>query len=84
MEVWGLREKLNPYGISVFRVDPNNAEHQRRYKRHLLGNLNPRMEMTEWQIHKVHTMPTNGTLFNRDCPYCETELLETLLNITQI
>ena len=40
-EMFRLRSELNPYGISVFRVDPNNPEHQRRYKRHLSGNLNP-------------------------------------------
>ena len=39
MEVGALREKLNPCGISVFRIDPNNPEHQRRYQRHLVGNI---------------------------------------------
>ena len=46
-EVLDLRSELNEYGISVFRVDPNNPEHQRRYKRHLSGNLNPTYAMEE-------------------------------------
>ncbi len=78
MEVWGLREKLKPYGITVFRIDPNNAEHQRRYKRHLSGNLNPRMEMTDWQIHKVHSFPANGTMYDDDCPYCKKQVLNII------
>ena len=46
-EVLSLRSELNEHGISVFRVDPNNPEHQRRYKRHLSGNLNPTYAMEE-------------------------------------
>jgi len=76
MEVWGLREKLEPHGITVFRVDPNNVEHQRRYQRHLLGNLNPRMEMTDWQIHKAHSYPVNGTMYDESCPHCRKEMVE--------
>jgi hypothetical protein len=34
-ELLRLRTELNPHGISVYRVDPNNTEHQRRYRRHL-------------------------------------------------
>jgi hypothetical protein len=37
VEVMELREKLEPHGISVIRVNPNNPEHQRRYQRHLIG-----------------------------------------------
>jgi len=37
MEVGALREKLEPHGITVMRVNPNNVEHQRRYRRHLLN-----------------------------------------------
>tara|TARA_R100000458_G_scaffold35528_1_gene32917 strand:- start:4991 stop:5398 length:408 start_codon:yes stop_codon:yes gene_type:complete len=37
MEVWGLREKLDKHGIDVWRVNPLNPQHQRRYKRHLSG-----------------------------------------------
>lgn len=37
VEVMRLREQLEPHGISVFRVDPNNPYHQRRYQRRLAG-----------------------------------------------
>ena len=34
-EVEYLNGVFNEHGISVFRIDPNNPEHQRRYRRHL-------------------------------------------------
>ena len=34
-EVDYLNGLLNEHGISVFRINPNNPEHQRRYRRHL-------------------------------------------------
>jgi len=39
-EVEHLSSMLSKHGITVFRIDPNNPEHQRRYKRHLSGDLN--------------------------------------------
>ena len=51
-EVNYLNKRLNMHGVTVLRVNPSNPEHQRRYRRHLIGNLNPRMEMTPWQIQK--------------------------------
>jgi hypothetical protein len=34
-EIFRLRGLLHPHGISVFRINPNDPEHQRRYRRHL-------------------------------------------------
>jgi hypothetical protein len=34
-EVAQLREVLEPVGLTVYRIDPTNPEHQRRYARHL-------------------------------------------------
>ena len=34
-EVEYLNGLLNEHGITVFRIEPNNPEHQRRYRRHL-------------------------------------------------
>ena len=75
-EVNYLNKRLNKHGVTAERVNPRNPEHQRRYRRHFLGDLNPRMEMTPWQIHKVHYSPSNGTLFNKDCPYCQKNLVD--------
>jgi len=36
-EVEHLSSMLNKHGITVFRIDPTNPEHQRRYRRHLEG-----------------------------------------------
>mgnify|MGYP003122337565 CR=1 FL=1 len=46
MEVYMLQQKLNKHGIDVFRVNPNDAEHQRRYKRQLIRIDIPEKE--EW------------------------------------
>lgn len=77
MEVGALREKLNPHGISVLRVDPNNAEHQRRYRRHLLGSENPSMEMTEYQVHEAHSVYGS---YGTDCTWCHEEILDGITN----
>ncbi len=34
--------------------------------------------MTDWEIHKAHSLPTNGTLFNDDCPFCAERVLAQL------
>ena len=93
MEVWGLREKLNPHGISVFRVDPYNPQHRKRYERHLMyyPKKDPlkdiryqqyhTAEMTDWQIHKAHTMPVMGTLYDEECPYCTEQILVRLRSL---
>ena len=46
-EVEHLNTALYEYGITAFRINPNNPEHQRRYKRHLSGNLNPVINIEE-------------------------------------
>tara|TARA_R110000765_G_scaffold2393_1_gene7346 strand:- start:538 stop:1068 length:531 start_codon:yes stop_codon:yes gene_type:complete len=77
MEVGALREKLNPHGISVMRVNPNNAEHQRRYRRHLLGSENPSMEITDYQVHEAHSI--HGS-YGTDCTWCRKEILDGIAN----
>ena len=57
-EVWEIREQLEPHGMSVLRVNPNNLEHQRRYRRHLLGITNPNMERTKYQINMANKLST--------------------------
>ena len=34
-EIYHLNEMLMPYGITAFRIDPENSDHIRRYGRHL-------------------------------------------------
>lgn len=80
-EVEYLNEQLNKHGVTAERVNPLNLEHQRRYRRHFLGDLNPRMEMTPWQTHKVHSSPSSGTLFDENCSFCEDLMLDILLDI---
>jgi len=90
MEVWGLREKLNPHGITVFRVDPYNPQHRKRYERHLMAYpkkdpskkiMYQQYRLTDWQTHKAHVMPSNGTLYDDDCPYCSDKTLERLRSL---
>ena len=57
-EVWEIREQLEPHGMSVLRVNPNNRERQRRYRRHLLGITNPNMERTKYQINMANKLST--------------------------
>ena len=57
-EVWEIREQLEPHGMSVLRVNPNNLEHQRRYRRHLLGITNSNMERTKYQINMANKLST--------------------------
>jgi len=77
MEVWGIREQLEPHGMSVMRVNPDNPEHQRRYRRHLLGSTNPSMEITEYQIHEKHS--THGS-YGSECVWCRKEILNSMNN----
>ena len=77
MEVMELREQLEPHGMSVIRVNPNNPEHQRRYRRHLLGSENPSMEITDYQRHETHSI--HGS-YGNECTWCRKEILNSMAN----
>ena len=77
VEVMRLREQLEPHGMSVIRVNPDNPEHQRRYRRHLLGNTNPSMEITDYQRHEKHA--TQGS-YGTNCTWCRKEILNSMAN----
>ena len=76
-EVWEIREQLEPHGMSVLRVNPNNLEHQRRYRRHLLGRENPSMEITDYQRHEKHSV--HGS-YGTECAWCHEEILDSIAN----
>ena len=63
-----INQQLEGTGVTAFVVDKNNLEHQRRYRRHLSGNLNP-PPLSGWDKHRRHfSKKINPT----GCQYCVT------------